>query len=58
VITFLVPEGLKPTIHKFMHKVYGVATVNASTVHQWAKQIKEAEIGRGLCHKLPVVTVA
>jgi hypothetical protein len=33
VIKFLAPEGLKPTcIHKYLFKVYGEGTVDASTV--------------------------
>jgi hypothetical protein len=46
VTEFSVAEGEKPTyIHAHLHKLYGAATMDVSTVRRRERQIKEAETG-------------
>jgi hypothetical protein len=54
VVEFVLAEGEKLTsIHDSLLNMYGEATVDANTVRNWIRQIKEAETGAAALHDKP-----
>ena len=53
MIEFLTAEGEMPIrIHERLKNVYGYATVDVSTVRQWVRCCKDAEVKMSVCQWL------